>query len=113
MPIRHLCGNRKYKGEFAILILVTYDINVEDDDGKRRLRRVAKQCVNYGTRVQKSVFECQVDAAQYVKLKHQILKEMDPKKDSVRFYSLGNRYQNKVEHFGVVQGVHVDEPLIF
>lgn len=80
--------------------------------GKKRLRRVAKQCINYGTRVQNSVFECQVDATQYIKLKHQILKEMDPKKDSVRFYSLGNKYQSKVEHFGVERGIQVDEPLI-
>lgn len=100
------------EGGLAILILVTYDINVEDPGGKKRLRRVAKQCINYGTRVQNSVFECQVDAAQYVKLKHQILKEMDPEKDSVRFYSLGNRYQSKVEHFGVERGIQVDEPLI-
>lgn len=77
------------------------------------MRRVAKQCMNYGTRVQNSVFECKVDAAQYAKLKHLVLKEMDPEKDSVRFYSLGNHYQNKVEHYGVSYGIQVDEPLIF
>lgn len=96
----------------VILILITYDINVEDSSGKKRLRRVAKQCVNYGTRVQNSVFECQVDAAQYITLKHRILEEMDPEKDSVRFYSLGNRHQSKVEHYGVERGIQVDEPLI-
>lgn len=63
--------------------------------------------------MQNSVFECQVDAAQYVQLKHRVLKEMDPETDSVRFYSLGNRYKSKVEHYGVERGVQVDEPLIF
>ena len=92
--------------------MITYDRNVEDSSGKKRLRRVAKQCVNYGTRVQNSVFECQVDAAQYATLKHRILEEMDPEKDSVRFYSLGNRYKSKVEHYGVERGIQVDEPLI-
>lgn len=96
----------------VIFILITYDINVEDRGGAKRLRRIAKQCVNYGTRVQNSVFECHVDAAQYAKLKHQILKEMDIEKDSVRFYSLGNQYRNKVEHYGVERGIQVDEPLI-
>lgn len=95
-----------------MLILVTYDISLDNAAGARRLRRVAKQCVNYGVRVQNSVFECHVDAAQYAKLKHLILKEMDPEKDSVRFYSLGNRYTGKVEHFGVNRGIQVDEPLI-
>ena len=92
--------------------MITYDINVEDSSGKKRLRRVAKQCVNYGTRVQNSVFECQVDAAEYATLKHRILEEMDPEKDSVRFYLLGNRHKNKVEHYGVERGIQVDEPLI-
>lgn len=95
-----------------MLVLITYDINMTESAGARRLRRVAKQCVNYGTRVQNSVFECQVDAAQYVKLKHILLKEIDEEKDSLRFYSLGNNYNGKVEHFGVRRGVQVDEPLI-
>lgn len=95
-----------------MLVLVTYDINVEDAEGRRRLRRVAKHCVNYGIRVQNSVFECQVDAAQLVRLKHLILAEMDQEHDSVRFYSLGNRYQGRVEHYGVSPAIAVDEPLI-
>lgn len=93
-------------------MLITYDINLTETDGARRLRRVAKQCVNYGTRVQNSVFECYVDAAQYVKLKHLLLKEIDAEKDSIRFYSLGNHYKGKVEHFGVQRGVALEEPLI-
>lgn len=95
-----------------MLILVTYDISLEDPAGAGRLRRVAKQCVNYGTRVQNSVFECQVDAAQYTRLKHLILNEIDPEHDSVRFYSLGNHFSGLVEHYGIVRGVDVKGPLI-
>lgn len=68
--------------------------------------------MNYGIRVQNSVFECQEDAAQYVKLKHLLLKEIDEEKDSLRFYSLGNHYNGKVEHFGVQHGLKIDGPLI-
>lgn len=95
-----------------MLVLVTYDINVETAEGKRRLRRVAKQCVNYGIRVQNSVFECHVDAAQYTKLKHLIQSEMDESRDSVRFYMLGSHYAGKVEHLGVKLGMDLDEPII-
>ena len=95
-----------------MLILITYDVNTSDPAGRKRLRQVAKQCVNYGQRVQNSVFECQVDAAQLVKLKHLILSEMDEVRDSVRFYLLGNRYHDKVEHYGVSPAFSVDEPLI-
>ncbi len=95
-----------------MLVLITYDINITEAAGARRLRRVAKQCVNYGTRVQNSVFECRVDAAQYVKLKHLLLKEIDEEADSLRFYSLGNHYSGKIEHFGVQRGLKVDDPLI-
>lgn len=95
-----------------MLVLVTYDIQVEDSEGKRRLRRVARHCLNYGVRVQNSVFECQVDAAQLVKLKQLIRSEMDEARDSVRIYVLGNRYYSKVEHYGVSPALSMDEPLI-
>ena len=95
-----------------MLVLVTYDVETVSPKGQMRLRKVAKACMNYGQRVQNSVFECQVDAAQYATLKHRILEEMDPEKDSVRFYSLGNRHKSKVEHYGVERGIQVDEPLI-
>lgn len=98
--------------EVNVLILITYDISITDPKGAKRFRRVAKQCRNYGVRVQNSVFECRVDAAQYAKLKHLILQEIDPQKDSIRFYSLGNNYSAKVEHFGVEYGIKLDEPLI-
>lgn len=83
-----------------MLILITYDVNTEDAAGRKRLRQVAKQCKNYGQRVQNSVFECIFDAAQFRIVKNKILKIADLEKDSLRFYNLGNNYQSKVEHFG-------------
>ena len=83
-----------------MLVLITYDVNIEGADGRRRLRQIAKQCVNYGQRVQNSVFECLLDAAQCRLLQAKLCKIMDPEKDSLRFYYLGDRYENKMEHFG-------------
>ena len=77
-----------------MLILITYDVNTTDADGKRRLRQVAKKCVAHGQRVQNSVFECLLDAAQYKLLKAELTALIDEKKDSLRFYELGNRYVN-------------------
>ena len=75
-------------------------MNTEDAAGRKRLRQLARQCVNYGQRVQNSVFECSVDAAQYKQLQAKLLAIMDMEKDSLRFYNLGNSYQKKIEHFG-------------
>ena len=83
-----------------MMVLITYDVNTEDQNGKKRLRKIAKQCVNYGQRVQNSVFECVLDAAQCRQLQYTLCKIMDPEKDSLRFYYLGNNYQTKIEHFG-------------
>lgn len=83
-----------------MLVLITYDVNTEDAAGKKRLRQIAKQCVNYGQRVQNSTFECLLDAAQCRMLQSKLVALMDEKKDSLRFYYLGNRYQTKIEHFG-------------
>lgn len=83
-----------------MLVLITYDVNTEDAAGRRRLRAVAKLCVDYGQRVQNSVFECLVDQAQYKLLQSRLLEAIDPEKDSLRFYRLGNSYQSKIEHFG-------------
>ena len=83
-----------------MLVLITYDVNTSDPAGRRRLRQIAKQCVNYGQRVQNSVFECLLDAGQCRSLQAKLCKIMDPEKDSLRFYYLGNRYENKIEHFG-------------
>ena len=83
-----------------MMVLITYDVNTETPAGQRRLRLLAKHCVNYGQRVQNSVFECVIDAAQWKLLKHQLIGMIDDKSDSLRFYYLGNHYQTKVEHFG-------------
>ncbi len=96
-----------------MLVLITYDVNTEDAGGRKRLRRVAKVCMNYGIRVQNSVFECLVDAAKCRELKHKLCEEIDIKKDSLRFYYLGDRYKTKVEHIGAKETVKMDEPLIF
>lgn len=84
-----------------MLVLITYDVSTETDAGRKRLRKIAKQCVNYGQRVQNSVFECLLDAAQCKILKHTLIEIMDEKSDSLRFYYLGNHYQTKIEHFGI------------
>lgn len=96
-----------------MLILITYDVNTETPAGRARLRRVAKQCVNYGTRVQNSVFECILDHAQLVKLKAILKDIIDEDVDSLRFYDLGIKYKTKVEHLGISRGIKADEPLIF
>ena len=83
-----------------MLVLVTYDVNTETPAGKRRLRRIAKTCQNYGQRVQFSVFECNVDPAQWVKLRGKLVNEMDHDHDSLRFYFLGSNWENRIEHEG-------------
>lgn len=96
-----------------MLVLITYDVNTEDASGKARLRKVAKQCVNYGRRVQNSVFECILDNAQSILLKAKLTEIIDEEHDSLRFYYLGNKYQTKIEHIGVDKGVSADQTLIF
>ena len=96
-----------------MLVLITYDVSTETAAGRKRLRKVAKQCVNHGQRVQNSVFECLLDAAQYAVLKAALTKLIDPEVDSLRFYQLGNHYQNKVEHVGVRPAFQQDDVLIF
>ena len=83
-----------------MLVLVTYDVNTETAAGRKRLRKVAKICVNHGQRVQNSVFECLLDAAQYVTFKAELTALIDPETDSLRFYRLGNQYKTKIEHIG-------------
>lgn len=84
-----------------MLVLITYDVNTETSDGKARLRKVAKQCVNYGRRVQNSVFECILDNAQCLMLKATLEDIIDKEVDSLRFYYLGNQYKTKIESIGV------------
>ena len=95
-----------------MMVLITYDVNTEDAAGRKRLRQIAKQCVNYGQRVQNSVFECMLDPAQFKLLQAKLLSIMDPDKDSLRFYYLGSRYEKKIEHFGCKQTYLPGEPLI-
>lgn len=83
-----------------MLVLVTYDVNTETATGRKRLRKVAKACVDHGQRVQNSVFECLLDAAQYAVFKAQLTTLIDPDADSLRFYQLGNSYKTRVEHIG-------------
>ena len=95
-----------------MLVLITYDVNTETAAGRARLRKVAKQCVNYGRRVQNSVFECILDNAQWIMLKSILTDIIDAEVDSLRFYYLGNKYQTKIEHVGVDRGTAADQVLI-
>lgn len=95
-----------------MLVLVTYDVNTVDAGGRKRLRQIAKQCVNNGQRVQNSVFECSLNAAQCEMLKSKLLKIYDPEKDSLRFYFLGNNYKTKIEHFGAKPTYDVEDVLV-
>lgn len=83
-----------------MLVLVTYDVSFGSDGGKRRLRQIAKVCQDYGIRVQYSVFECDVDPAQWVMFKQQLFDIYDQQVDSLRFYKLGKGGQKKIEHYG-------------
>ena len=95
-----------------MLVLITYDVNTETAAGRTRLRKVAKQCVNYGRRVQNSVFECILDNAQCVKLKSILCDIIDEDADSLRLFYLGNQYKTKVEKFGIDRGIAADDVLI-
>ena len=83
-----------------MLVLVTYDVSTAEAAGRRRLRRVSRACQNCGQRVQKSVFECSLDAAQFVAFRDKLVGEIDPESDSLRFYFLGNHWKQRVEHVG-------------
>lgn len=96
-----------------MLLLITYDVNTESEGGRKRLRKVAKQCLNYGQRVQNSVFECVVDAAQGRILKSLLEDIIDKDKDSIRFYYLGDNYKSKIEHIGIKKGFDIESVLIF
>lgn len=95
-----------------MLLLITYDVNTETPEGRKRLRKVAKQCMNYGQRVQNSVFECVVEPAMAKELKHNLGRIIDEEKDSLRFYNLGSSYKSKIEHIGVKVPIDIDEPFI-
>ena len=96
-----------------MLMLVTYDVNTEDASGRRRLRRVARACLDLGQRVQNSVFECEVDPAQWAQLRARLLDEIDETKDSLRFYRLGADGKRRIEHVGAKPSLDLDGPLLF
>lgn len=95
-----------------MLVLITYDVNTETAIGKKRLRQVAKQCMNYGQRVQNSVFECVMDAAKCREVQHKLEQIIDKDKDSLRFYYLGNNYKTKIVHVGAKASFDIEDTLI-
>ena len=95
-----------------MFVLVTYDVSTVTPEGRRRLRRVARVCQNYGQRVQLSVFECQVGEADWTRMRHEMLEEINPSEDSVRFYFLGEDAGRRTEHHGQRPSVNFDDPLI-
>ncbi len=95
-----------------MVVLVSYDVSTIDKAGKTRLRKVSKTCQNYGIRVQNSVFECNVNPAQWIALKSALLSLYNEKEDSLRFYFLGSNYKNKIEHNGAKPAIDVEETII-
>ena len=95
-----------------MMVVITYDVNTETPAGERRLRKVAKECVNHGQRVQNSVFECILDDAQFREVKHRLEKIIDKSVDSLRFYKLGKNYENKIEHIGAKKSIDLEGTLI-
>ncbi len=95
-----------------MLMLVSYDVSTVDKAGRRRLRRIAKACLNWGVRVQNSVFECNVDPAQWVKLKAELEDIFEPETDSLRYYNLGDNYATRIEHVGAKPAPDLEQPLL-
>ena len=95
-----------------MFILIAYDVSTVDKPGQKRLRRVARACEDYGVRVQKSLFECQVGKPEWAVLRNRLLKEIDHKKDSLRFYYLDEGAKDKTEHHGVMEPLDLNAPLI-
>jgi len=96
-----------------MMVLITYDVNTVDKGGQKRLRRVAKKCVDSGQRVQNSVFECLLEPAQFVKLKQELEKIIDSEKDSLRYYLLGSNWKKRVEHVGAKEGYDPEGTMVF
>ena len=94
------------------MVLITYDVETITAPGRKRLRQVARQCENYGQRVQNSVFECNIEPALFADLKHRLINLIDKKKDSLRFYYLGNNWKRRVDHEGKETSFDTEGPLI-
>jgi len=95
-----------------MFVLITYDVNTENVAGRKRLRQVAKLCVNYGQRVQNSVFECVIEPALFKEVQHKLEEVIDKDRDSLRFYYLGSHYKSKVEHIGAKRSFDVEGTLM-
>lgn len=95
-----------------MLVLISYDVSTVEKEGKTRLRKVAKECVNHGQRVQNSVFEVNLDYSKFMKLKDKLLKLIDLEQDSLRFYYLGNNWERRIEHFGAKETYNSEGVLI-
>ena len=95
-----------------MLVLVTYDVSTSSKHGQRRLNRVAKTCLDFGQRVQNSVFECKVNPAQFAQLKKQLTDIIEPQHDSLRFYHLGSKYKQRIEHIGAKPSLDMDGLLL-
>ena len=95
-----------------MMVLVSYDVSTSDAKGRSRLRKVAKECQNYGQRVQNSVFEIDTDYGTFLKVKDKLLKLIDESQDSIRFYYLGNNWQRRVEHYGAKETYDTEGVLI-
>lgn len=95
-----------------MMVLITYDVSTVSNEGKKRLRQVAKQCVNYGQRVQNSVFECLLDPAQFAQLRHKLEEIINPEEDSLRFYFLGSNWKRRVEHVGAKETFNPEGTMI-
>ena len=94
------------------MVLITYDVETMTPSGKSRLRKVAKQCVNFGQRVQNSVFECLVDPAQFAELKHRLETIIDLEKDSLRYYMLGDNWKSRIKHTGTKSSYNPEDTMI-
>lgn len=95
-----------------MMVLVSYDVSTESPGGKRRLRRVARACTDFGQRVQFSVFECEIEPAQWTQLRTRLTSTIDPKTDSLRFYFLGANWRKRIEHVGAKPTIDFDDPLV-
>lgn len=95
-----------------MMVLITYDVETTTPEGRKRLRRIAKECVNYGQRVQNSVFECLVDPAIFAELRHRLESIYNPETDSLRYYFLGNNFKNRIEHVGYKESYDPEGTLI-
>lgn len=95
-----------------MMVLITYDVNTETPDGRRRLRQVAKKCKDHGQRVQNSVFECLVEPAQFIMLKNELESIVNKNTDSLRYYYLGNNWEGRIEHYGAKETYNPEGPLL-